>query len=154
MQKNNCYCQSNKPFQSCCKPFLSGASKPGTPEQLMRSRFSAFCTKNIDYLIATHHPSKRQTNERGTLLQTIKDTQWLGLKIITAQKPNTDQGHVEFAAFYKAGDIGQLHEKSRFILEKHQWYYLDGEILEPVKIRRNEPCWCGSLKKFKKCHGK
>jgi preprotein translocase subunit SecA len=39
----------------------------------------------------------------------------------------------------------------------------DGELLMPVveqrcvddteTLGRNEPCWCGSGKKFKKCHG-
>jgi uncharacterized protein YecA (UPF0149 family) len=23
----------------------------------------------------------------------------------------------------------------------------------PHKVGRNDPCWCGSGKKFKKCHG-
>jgi preprotein translocase subunit SecA len=26
-------------------------------------------------------------------------------------------------------------------------------VSEQEKIGRNEPCWCGSGKKFKKCHG-
>jgi uncharacterized protein YecA (UPF0149 family) len=39
---------------------------------------------------------------------------------------------------------------------------LAGPALEPVQQRvvdadqqtgRNDPCWCGSGKKFKKCHG-
>jgi preprotein translocase subunit SecA len=35
----------------------------------------------------------------------------------------------------------------------------DGEVVETVvksdrdKIGRNDPCWCGSGKKYKKCHG-
>jgi len=40
-------------YKDCCYPFLIGASKPETPEQLMRSRYSAFCTKNIEYLFST-----------------------------------------------------------------------------------------------------
>jgi preprotein translocase subunit SecA len=26
-------------------------------------------------------------------------------------------------------------------------------VSEQQKIGRNDPCWCGSGKKFKKCHG-
>jgi preprotein translocase subunit SecA len=26
-------------------------------------------------------------------------------------------------------------------------------VAEEEKIGRNDPCWCGSGKKFKKCHG-
>ncbi|MCK5311747.1 MAG: YchJ family protein [Desulfobacteraceae bacterium] len=155
MQKQ-CYCQSDKPYEKCCRPFLSGASLPDTPEQLMRSRFSAFCTEDIKYLISTHHPSMRQPNEADALSTTIKQTKWLGLKILKAKKSKTDEteAYVEFAAFYHDGKIGQLHENSRFIKDNNKWYYLDGKILKPHKCSRNEPCWCGSQKKYKKCHGK
>jgi uncharacterized protein YecA (UPF0149 family) len=27
------------------------------------------------------------------------------------------------------------------------------EELAPTKVGRNDPCWCGSGKKFKRCHG-
>ncbi|NEQ54934.1 MAG: zinc chelation protein SecC, partial [Leptolyngbya sp. SIO3F4] len=33
------------------------------------------------------------------------------------------------------------------------WFYLDGEMLPPILPKRNQPCWCGSGKKFKHCHG-
>ncbi len=154
MQKVNCYCQSGKSFKTCCQPFLSGTSTPSIPEQLMRSRFSAFCTKNIDYLIATHHISKRQPNESELLLKTMNETQWLGLRIVAAKKPKNHQGNVEFIAFYKSDGFGQLHENSRFIREGDQWYYLGGQMLEPYKLSRSEPCFCGSQKKYKRCHGK
>lgn len=156
MEKNVCYCGSQKSYAECCSRFLSGNLKPETPEQLMRSRYSAFCIKNIEYLICTHHPSKQQPNERETLTQTVHKTHWLGLKVLKTEKGRIDQGvgYVEFLAFYKNIEIGQLHEHSRFIYENQQWYYLDGKVLGPVKFGRNEPCWCGSGKKFKNCHGK
>lgn len=148
----NCYCGNKTGFKDCCSPFLSGKIKPETPEQLMRSRYSAFCTNNVGYLIHTHHPSKRQINEHKVLQQTINTTTWLGLNVIKTQIEK-DVGYVEFAAFYKNDKAGQLHENSRFIHENGQWYYFDGAILDPVKFSRNGPCWCGSGKKYKKCHG-
>jgi SEC-C motif domain protein len=156
MAKHNCYCQSGKPFTTCCQPFLSGSSLPVSPEQLMRSRYSAFCTKNIEYLIKTHHPSMRMPDDKETLTKTIKQTQWLGLKILKAEKlkSGSPEAWVEFIAFYQIDTVGQLHENSRFIHENDQWYYLDGQILAPVKFSRNEPCWCNSQKKYKRCHGK
>lgn len=155
-KKSTCYCGSQKFYEDCCYPFLSGESKPAIPEQLMRSRYSAFCIKDIDYLISTHHRSKRQLNEREILTQTIHETQWLGLKILKTDKSQISQGvgYVEFVAFYKSTGEGQLHENSKFIFENGQWYYLDGVTLDPLKFGRNEECWCGSEKKYKKCHGK
>ena len=155
-KKATCYCGNQKFYEECCFPFISGSLKPEIPEQLMRSRFSAFCIKDIEYLISTHHPSVRQLNQREILAQTIHETQWLGLKVLEIDKSRMNQGigYVEFIAFYKSIEEGQLHENSKFIYENGQWYYFDGVLLDPVKISRNEPCWCGSMKKFKKCHGK
>ena len=160
MEKNNkktiCHCGSQKLYKKCCFPFISGSLKPETPEQLMRSRYSAFCIKDVEYLISTHHSTKQEINEREILAQTINETQWLGLKVLKTDKSQINQGigYVEFAAFYKNNKIEQLHENSKFIYENAQWYYFDGVILEPLKFARNEPCWCGSMKKYKKCHGK
>jgi SEC-C motif-containing protein len=36
-----CICGSSKPFKKCCQRFLSGDRLAKTPEQLMRSRYSA-----------------------------------------------------------------------------------------------------------------
>ena len=149
----NCYCGSQKAYEDCCSPFLSGKLKPETPEQLMRSRYSAFYTKNIEYLMNTLHPSKHQVTERDALAKTISTTKWLGLKVIKSQV-DQDVGYVEFAAFFKNNTTGHLHENSKFKYENGQWYYFDGVILEPLKFARNTPCWCGSDKKYKKCHGK
>ena len=127
----------------------------------MRSRYSAFCIKDIEYLISTHHPSRRQSDERDVLANTMADTQWLGLNVVKNDTSQVSQGigSVEFAAFYKSsvnGQLidGQLHENSKFIRENKTWYYLDGVILDPLRFGRNEMCWCGSMKKYKKCHGK
>jgi SEC-C motif-containing protein len=157
MNEPDCYCGSQKNYKNCCHPFLTGASKPETPEQLMRSRYTAFCIKDIEYLISTHHPSRRQDNERDLLTNTIHETQWLGLKILKTDMVSDDPhtGFVEFTAFYKTQNTnGQLHERSKFIREAGQWYYLYGEFIEPMVFGRNDPCWCGSNKKYKKCHGR
>jgi SEC-C motif-containing protein len=155
--KKMCYCQSGNSFETCCGPFLSGNKRPRTPEALMRSRFSAFCTRNVQYLISTRYPSKREPDESKKLAETMAGTTWLGLAVIHAPEPaaGDDIGFVEFAAFYQAaGEVGQLHESSRFMIENGQWYYLDGKMLGPVPMGRNAPCFCNSGKKYKKCHGK
>lgn len=152
----DCHCNSQKKFNACCRPYLSGKAHPRTPEALMRSRYAAFCTGDVEYLVATCHPSRRQPGQARMIARTCRQTRWLGLKILKTGTAPSDpsSGFVEFAAFYKDDPVGQLHERSSFIRENGQWYYLDGEILAPLKLRRNEPCWCGSLKKYKKCHGR
>ena len=122
----------------------------------MRSRYTAFCMANIDYLIATHHPTQRQADERQTLASTIADTRWFSLRVLgrDRSKEAVGVGTVEFVAFYQSqGNFGQLHERSQFIRQDNRWYYHHGVILDPISLNRTDPCWCGSGRKYKKCHG-
>lgn len=117
----------------------------------MRSRYSAFCLGEVDYLLGTLHPSKRQPGEREALMASIQQTQWLGLKILD-HKQAGDRAEVEFVAFYEDAPFSQLHERSRFTREAGRWYYHDGLFLPAIKLGRNESCFCGSGKKLKHCH--
>ena len=74
----------------------------------------------------------------------------------------THAGEVDFIANYSIQGIPQKHrELAKFAKEAdNNWYYLDGEVeghvtfkRETPKVGRNEPCPCGSGKKFKKCCG-
>ena len=92
-----------------------------------------------------------------SLSRTAQEIQWMGLIILKTGTDTVDPKieSVEFAAFHKTKNtLGQIHENSRFIHERGQWYYLDGDLLAPLEFGRNDPCWSGSNKKFKKCHGR
>ncbi len=119
----------------------------------MRSRYSAFALKLEGYLWETHHPSKRKENSLADLRQTSENTRWIGLTLLKTEQGGAQalEGRVSFAAKYEGSDGKEavLYENSRFVKEQGRWYYLDGSH-EPG---RNDPCWCGSGKKFKKCHG-
>ena len=129
----------------------------------MRSRFCAFYLAGkqlsmIDYLFDTHHPDFREDNEKQSLATNTGQQEWLSLKIIGSTKggPKDDKGTVEFTAFFRQPDNPdtplQLHENSNFIKENDRWFYTDGKILPPTKLKRNDTCWCGSGKKLKQCH--
>ena len=134
----------------------------------MRSRYSAFCVGAIDYLLQTRHSSKRHLDSASDIQTTAQNTQWLKLDIIDSTQGTTldEQGTVTFRAYYKEGnETCALEECSRFLKENNRWFYLDGEHdlkhqkqqsdakTHVKKGGRNDPCWCGSNKKFKKCHG-
>lgn len=164
----NCPCCSNQPFATCCQPLLTQTALPKTPEQLMRSRYTAFVTKNVEYLLTTykstapeHMRDAENTEHIAALQHTMDTTEWLGLMILNAHidKKNTTQGLVEFVAFFRDTTtqenkipFAQLHEKSNFILHDNQWLYTTGDIQEDIKMQRNTLCFCGSNKKFKRCH--
>lgn len=125
----------------------------------MRSRFYAFAVGNFPYLIATLHPEQRNFDDEKQLNQSSKETQWLSLSILNCVDglATDNHGEVEFvAAFQRAGTVNLLHERSRFLKENQQWFYLDGEMSDPQHYKknlgRNAPCWCGSGKKLKHCH--
>lgn len=142
----------------------------------MRSRYSAFCQGNVDYLIETHHPNHSNADERKSLKGSVKQTQWTNLIVIKTQKGQRKDktGTVEFVAAYRSltligiqnstgkdsstgedsiDKVEQLHERSRFVREKGQWLYTDGDRLPDYEPKRSQPCWCGSQKPFKHCHG-
>ncbi len=150
-----CHCGAKEAFENCCKPYLQGTRLPDTAEKLMRSRYSAFSTNNAVYIRDTLAPEKRKPTDLDHIQQVIDNTDWLGLKVIDSQAGQAEDltGSVEFIAFYQESGIQQLHERSRFIKQEGRWYYLDGQFLPAIKLGRNDPCFCGSGQKFKKCHG-
>jgi len=176
-----CWCGSRRAFSSCCESYLNQMAIAPTAEALMRSRYSAFCTGNVDYLMATHRPSAQlaqqsDADERTQLDRSIKRTQWINLLIIKTQRGQKKDktGRVEFVAAYQPKSsplididvdatvrsprdlsplsISQLHENSRFIREQGQWFYTDGDMLPDYQPKRSHPCWCGSGKQYKHCH--
>jgi len=146
-----CPCLSGTPYSICCQPLHEDKKIAHSAEQLMRSRYSAFYLGKIDYLIATLHSEKRQANDAQILKNTIEQTQWLGLKIVN-HKAKDLTATVEFIAYFQGEPVGQLHERSNFIKDNNRWFYVDGEQLAPIKLSRNECCFCGSGKKLKRCH--
>lgn len=122
----NCYCCSNKSFESCCKPFIEGIQFPTCPEELMRSRYSAYAIQNANYLMATTHVSQRKYYSVSEILEWAKSNTWLKLEVILAQ-----ENRVEFKAYYLNEKLqAQIHhEHSTFKQENEIWYYVDGEFL-------------------------
>lgn len=149
-----CPCGTDRPYRQCCGPFHDGTALPETAEQLMRSRYSAFALHKADYLTDTLHASKRQNDSVAALTAGFGRYHWNRLQVTQCEQGGAQdtKGTVTFAAHYTDNDTrqpGVLVEKSRFIKEAGRWFYVDGE----QKLGRNDPCWCGSGKKYKKCHG-
>lgn len=131
-------------------PILLGLVRASTAEALMRSRYTAYVLGNVPYLLDSWHGSTRPA---GIDIEPEK-TQWQGLTIVNTEAGLSadSTGKVEFIARYQQdGKPGMLHERSHFVCEQDQWFYVDGEMKESLKTGRNEPCFCGSGKKYKRC---
>lgn len=144
-----CICGNSKPFSECCEPIINLSREPQTPEELMRSRYSAYTLAEGSYLLYSTTKENRYVDDVALIEEFANSVEWLKLDVLNAK-----ENIVEFKAYYRDADgIAILHEKSNFIKEDGIWKYKDGTLYNS-KIERNESCPCGSGKKFKKCCGK
>jgi SEC-C motif-containing protein len=163
-----CPCRASAPdklaFAQCCGPYLSREKKPPTAEALMRSRYSAFARADIDYLFETLSLDQRTDFNREATAEWATKSQWHGLDIIeTEQGGEADGvGKVTFTAHFSRDGKALTHkEKSLFRRNPEGVWEFAAELTikgEPVVLGvqpgRNDPCPCGSGKKYKKCCGK
>lgn len=126
----------------------------------MRSRYTAFTRTDLDYVERTHLPETREGFDRASAERWMTDSDWLGLAILHTEAggPEDETGVVEFEARYRMdGRIHTHRELSRFLRRDGAWYFEDGALVPRTrtapKAGRNDPCPCGSGKKFKKCCG-
>jgi SEC-C motif domain protein len=120
-----CPCGSGDVFGACCGPILAGRPAP-TAERLMRSRYTAFAIGDTAYLRRSWHPSTRPAS-----IELDPDVRWLRLDILakSAGGPFDAEGVVEFEAIHRdASGREVLHERSRFMREDGNWFYVDGDV--------------------------
>ena len=120
-----CYCGSSNSYKECCEKFINSSQNASTAEALMRSRYSAYATQAVGYLIATTAVLQRKLLIKSDILEWSQSNKWNKLEIIEATE-NT----VEFKAYYTdSNNLSYIHhEKSTFIIEDGKWYYVDGEF--------------------------
>ncbi|MFC7331590.1 YchJ family protein [Rhodocista pekingensis] len=155
-----CPCGSGRPIDACCGPHLSGATLPPTAEALMRSRYAAYATGAVDYLEQTLLPETRGDFDREQTVNWSSTSEWTGLEVRATEKGGAadEEGWVEFVARFRTGGKDYVHhETSRFVRRDGRWFYADGIIgtkpRSAAKVGRNDPCPCGSGRKYKKCCG-
>jgi len=151
-----CPCGSKIKATDCCLVFINEEQKASTAELLMRSRYTAYALGYEEYILKTWHSSQRPASPG-----LGESVEWLGLKVLQASKDKDNEAFVEFIALFSdAGKTAKMHERSRFVREQGVWFYVDGVQVESNTLHnlkspgRNDPCYCGSGKKFKKCCGK
>lgn len=161
---SQCPCNSGIEFSDCCAPYLKGRKQPLTALALIRSRYTAHTFANIDYIQSTHHPDHRHEIDLKSTREWAENSEWLGLEILSSTDgtENDESGTVEFIARFNdaKGNLINHHEVSLFAKSDGDWYFVDAEAPRVKQIRRdtpkvgrNDPCSCGSGKKFKKCCG-
>ncbi|HTZ19158.1 MAG TPA: YchJ family protein [Dissulfurispiraceae bacterium] len=161
---DTCPCGSALAYSECCGPIIKGERSAETAEQVMRARYSAYAVKELDYLLTSLHPGHRSDYDAKSTRAWAERAQWHKLDILekSGGGPEDKEGKVEFVATYTEGGIKRDHsEVASFEKDDGTWYFVSGEAVPPKqvirtnpKIGRNDPCTCGSGKKYKKCCGK
>ena len=119
----------------------------------MRSRYSAYVLGLIDYLVHTTLPAQQAQLERKAMEQWSSESRWLGLQVVQEDPASggSARAQVTFTARWVDADgREQSHlECSDFCRLGERWYFIDPN--HPVSASRNDPCPCGSGRKFKQC---
>lgn len=155
-----CPCGSGTDYAACCEPVIQGKKSP-SPEAVMRARYTSFVLPDIKFLGESLHPSNRSDYDEDAVKKWAEEAQWMGLEIVDASE-NGNKGNVEFIASFKQDGVTRKHhELAEFRKVEDKWFFWDGKMAdvkqikrEAPKVGRNDPCSCGSGKKYKKCCGK
>jgi SEC-C motif-containing protein len=159
-----CVCGIGESTETHCLPIIKGETSAETAEALMRARYAAYALGEVDFVLDSHTPEAGRDVDRASTEAWSKKSTWLGLEVTKtdAGGPKDDTGTVEFVACYKIKNVTVEHrERARFEKRGDKWLFADSQQLAgpPVKhegprVGRNDPCTCGSGRKFKKCCGK
>ncbi|MBP7094510.1 MAG: YchJ family protein [Spirochaetia bacterium] len=161
MPKQDCPCGSGRDYADCCSPIIHGKALAPSAEALMRSRYSAYALGETGWIMKSCVTDEGVDPEATAAWS--RESKWLGLRILSVEKGGAadSEGVVVFEATYERGGLRDVHrERAEFRKIDGAWLYDEGEI-EPTtvvravpKVGRNDPCPCGSGKKYKQCCGR
>jgi SEC-C motif-containing protein len=159
---NECPCGSGIDHVECCGPIIGGEKVAETAEKLMRARYTAYTKAATDFVFETTHPDHREGYDHEGTREWAEKSEWLGLEVVAAHGGGVDDeiGEVEFIArFREQGVLRTHHELGHFERKDGAWMFTSGDMVKPKpavssKVGRNEPCPCGSGRKYKKCCSK
>jgi len=120
---SNCPCGSRIKYKKCCQIYHKGALAKDALT-LMKSRYSAYATNHIRYIIKTTHPqSPHYYDDRekwqSELEEFSRTSKFLKLDILEY----IDGEYEAFVTFKATLDRGEMVEKSRFLKVDNRWLY-------------------------------
>lgn len=139
-QATLCPCGRGLPLSACCGPLLSGEKLPATAEDLMRSRYAAFATGNVDYILKTHDPDTVGQIDKAATARWARESKWLALEVLKVEggAATDTAGTVDFMARYSTGPTTTEH-RERAVFRRlggntgGRWVFVDGGPIPKVK---------------------
>lgn len=126
----------------------------------MRARFTAHATHDYEFVHRTYRGTARLPYEAPAETPPVA---WTRLEVHShAPGAAPDIAHVDFSAYgTENGREVVLHEKAEFARDGDSWIYTRPLREGPAPVRaaapkpgRNDPCPCGSGRKYKHCCGR
>mmetsp|Transcript_15960 Transcript_15960/g.24865 ORF Transcript_15960/g.24865 Transcript_15960/m.24865 type:complete len:253 (+) Transcript_15960:229-987(+) len=133
-----CPCGSSKSYQDCCFKFHQKNKPPKDPEDLIKSRYSAYALGLPEYIIAsTAKNSEEYQYDEATWKKEIRsfmdgyDFQ-RGVFIDRCKYFGPNVAYVEFKArmVSEGGQEAEFIENSRIEKKGNRWYYVKGTLME------------------------
>ena len=85
---SNCPCGNSKSYENCCEPIIEGKAAPTSAEELMKSRYTAYTTGNMDYIEKTMSGEALKVFDKESAQIWSDTSDWQNLEII--KKSNTN----------------------------------------------------------------
>ncbi|ATB28802.1 YchJ family protein [Melittangium boletus] len=136
-----CPCSSGLRYRACCGRYHSGAAEAPDAEALMRSRYSAFALREVEYLWRTLHPEHPdRARPKDDFLREVR-AQASALKYPRLQvldRQLADVGGTAVVLFhahvFEKGRDRSFVERSEFQHDGTGWRYLRGESRAPREL--------------------
>jgi SEC-C motif-containing protein len=112
-----CPCGSAQSFfgTPCCAEIISGTRKAKSPTELLRARYTAFATSQIEFITQTTHPRVREDSNETANRKWAETATFTKLEILNTESRGENAADVSFEAHYTANDQRQIHrERARF----------------------------------------
>lgn len=123
----HCPCGSSESYMDCCGHFIEVDMVPQTPEELMRSRYTAYTQANIPYIIKTMRGKAAKGFDPVEAYQWASSVHWDGLEVLRTYLKGKNVGFVEFIATFRSGlHVQRMRELSEFHRHEGKWYYMNG----------------------------
>ena len=140
----NCICGNTLPYEKCCGRLIEEGECAQTALELMRSRYSAYVLQNGKYIYDTCSSNLQNIDDIEAI--NTQKIEWIGLKVVSSSELE-----VTFMAYYKVDEKIEVMKEHSFFIQENGLFKYDRGIQLEADIARNEPCPCGSGKKYKRC---
>ena len=128
-----CPCGSRQTYGLCCRKFIEEKCLPERPEQLMRSRYTAYTQGDMHYIQQTMVGRALEAFDPQETRRWALTVKWKKLSILKTGSlselgaesgSGSNKAYVEFVATYQESrSLHELREKSEFLKQEGRWFY-------------------------------